>query len=342
MLRFIAISIVVVAAVALGYPIAAVVTHGFDPTLWPPVAMTPGQWFQSFVATYGLHNAGAYVDMASMRSPAFAGGGLIQALPHWHDTTRFCRLAARFETRTSPGSRRAPGRCSLGYQGGAGGHEERSGIRSRSRHRKAHPRCRRRQYFDRGAAAARQDLRAYDPNLAVADANAWNGPAVVIDPKAEAFLAVAERRRALHRYVRCLDPMNLCGGTDRWNPLAGLDPANIVYLQRVARTLLPPTISEENAYFQNRAVDAIVAAFLAAHSIGNPTPLAVSNLLSSAERLAEAPRRNRRHHRDPRARAAQDGGKDPRSDLVDGPAILPMVRRSKAARSYVGKHIPTR
>ena len=41
-------------------------------------------------------------------------------------------------------------------------------------------------------------------------------------------------------------------------------------------------------YFQNRAVDAIVAAFLAAHSIGSPTPLAVSNLLSSPERLAEA------------------------------------------------------
>lgn len=59
MLRLIAISIVVVGAVALGYPIAAVVTHGFDPTLWPPVAMTPSQWFQSFVATYGMHNAGA-------------------------------------------------------------------------------------------------------------------------------------------------------------------------------------------------------------------------------------------------------------------------------------------
>ena len=86
------------------------------------------------------------------------------------------------------------------------------------------------------------------PNLVVADKNAWDGPAVVIDPKAEAFLAVAERRRALHRCVRCLDPMNLCGGTDRWNPLEGLDPTNIVYLQRVARALLPPAISEENAY----------------------------------------------------------------------------------------------
>ena len=80
MLRLIAISIVVVAAVALGYPMAAAVSHGLDPALWPPVVMTPGQWFQSAAATYGLHNAAAYVHMASMRSPAFAGGGLIQAL----------------------------------------------------------------------------------------------------------------------------------------------------------------------------------------------------------------------------------------------------------------------
>ena len=73
-------SIVVVAAVALGYPMAAAVSHGLDPALWPPVVMTPGQWFQSAGATYGLHNAAAYVHMASMRSPAFAGGGLIQVL----------------------------------------------------------------------------------------------------------------------------------------------------------------------------------------------------------------------------------------------------------------------
>src|SRR5487761_2700199 len=80
MIRFVVVSIVVVAAVALGYPVAAAVSHGFDPALWPPVVMTPGQWFQSAGATYGLHNAATYVHMASMRSPAFAGGGLIQAL----------------------------------------------------------------------------------------------------------------------------------------------------------------------------------------------------------------------------------------------------------------------
>src|ERR1017187_1714271 len=80
MLRLITISIVVVAAVALGYPMAAAVSHGLDPTLWPPVVMTPSEWFQSAAATYGLYNAAAYVHMASMRSPAFAGGGLMQIL----------------------------------------------------------------------------------------------------------------------------------------------------------------------------------------------------------------------------------------------------------------------
>jgi type IV secretion system protein VirD4 len=287
MLRLIAISIVVVGAVALGYPIAAVVTHGFDPTLWPPVAMTPSQWFESFLATYGVHNAGAYVDMASMRSPAFAGGGLVQALAIGMIPLAFVVLL--------PVSKREPRRDPDALQGDArwatrGGRAAmKKGLEFGLDRDTGKPI---RVAIEGNILTVAPPRRGKTsglmiPNLAVADASAWNGPAVVIDPKAEAFFAVAERRRALHRYVRCLDPMNLCGGTDRWNPLAGLDPANIVYLQRVARTLLPPTISEENAYFQNRAVDAIVAAFLAAHSIGNPTPLAVSNLLSSAERLAE-------------------------------------------------------
>ena len=49
-----------------------------------------------------------------------------------------------------------------------------------------------------------------------------------------------------------------------------------------------PPISEENAYFQNRAVDAVVAAFLAADADGGATPSAVSDLLSNPDDLAEA------------------------------------------------------
>ena len=126
------------------------------------------------------------------------------------------------------------------------------------------------------------------PNLIVADRGAWSGPAVVIDPKGSAYRAVAERRRSLKKTVRCLDPMNLCGGVDQWNPLTGIIPTDTAYLQRVARTLLPSAISEENAYFQNKAVDVIVAAFLGAHFLGNATPLAVSNLLANPERLTDS------------------------------------------------------
>ena len=288
MLRFIAICLIVFATVALGYPIAAAVTHGLDPSLWPPVAMTPGEWFQSFGATYGLYNAGAYVDMISMRSPAFAGGGLVQVLAISMIPLAFVVLL--------PVAKRGPHRDPNALHGDArwatGG--ERAAMKKGLEFGVDRDTGKPIQVTVEGNILTVSPPRRGKtsgllvPNLAVADASAWNGPAVVIDPKGEAYLAVAERRRALHRNVRCLDPINLCGGTDRWNPLARLDPANIVYLQRVARTLLPPAISEENAYFQNRAVDVIVAAFLAAHAIGNPTPLAVSNLLSSAERLAEA------------------------------------------------------
>ena len=79
------------------------------------------------------------------------------------------------------------------------------------------------------------------PNLVAPEASAWFGPAVVIDPKGDAYRAVGDRRRALGRAVHCLDPMGLVGGGDRWNPLENLDPNDIIYLQRTAEALLPIT-----------------------------------------------------------------------------------------------------
>jgi len=237
MLRLIAISFVVVGAVALGYPMAAAVSHGLDPALWPPVVMTPGQWFESFLATYGLHNAAAYVHMASMRSPAFAGGGLIQILI-------ICSIPTAFLVML-PSVKRGPRRDPDAIQGDArwANTGERAAMKKGLEFGLDRETGKPIRVAVEGnilsVAPPRRGKTSglMVPNLAVADVNAWNGPAVVIDPKAEAFLAVAERRRDLGRHVRCLDPMNLCGGTDRWNPLAGLDPANIVYLQRVARAL---------------------------------------------------------------------------------------------------------
>ena len=288
MLRLIAISIVVVAAVALGYPMAAAVSHGLDPALWPPVVMTPGQWFQSAVATYGLHNAAAYVHMASMRSPAFAGGGLIQAL-----TIASFPVAAFVLLFTSvPGPRRDP-----------------QGIHGAARWAEPGERRKMKRGVELGLdpVSGRPIRVAVEgniltvapprtgktsgliiPNLAGIDRNSWCGPVVIIDPKGEVYRATAARRRAMGRTVRCLDPMNLVGGSDHWNPLETLDPKNIIYLQRLARALLPSAVSEENAYFQNRAVDAVVAALLAADADGGATPSAVSDLLSNPDDLAEA------------------------------------------------------
>jgi type IV secretion system protein VirD4 len=288
MVRFVVAIIAAALAVGLGYPIAAAVTHGLDPVLWPQVVLTPNQWFASFASSYGLHNAGAYYAMASMRSPAFAGGGLIQALAIGMVPLAFVVLlpvmkrgprrdpdAAHGDARWATKRERATMKKGLEF-----GIDRETGKPIRLA-------------IEGNILTVSPPRRGKTsgliiPNLCAVDRNAWCGPAVVIDPKGEVFRAVAERRGALGFTVRCLDPMNLCGGIDRWNPVASLDPANITYLQRVARTLLPPSISEENAYFQNRAADAIVAAFLAAHRAGRATPLAISELLSSAERLAEA------------------------------------------------------
>ena len=57
--------------------------------------------------------------------------------------------------------------------------------------------------------------------------------------KGHAYRAVVDRRQAVGKIVRCLDPMNICGGSDRWNPLAAMNTADTAYQQRVARTLLP-------------------------------------------------------------------------------------------------------
>ena len=288
MLRYIVTSIIVVAAVTLGYPVAAAVSHGFDPTLWPSVVMTPGQWSKSFVETYGLHNAAAYVHMASMSSPAFAGGGMIQVL-----AIAFLPVAA-FVLLFVPTS--GPRRDPQGIHGAA---------------RWAEPDERRK--MNRGVELGLDPVTGRPirvavegniltvapprtgktsgliiPNLAAIDQNSWCGPVVIIDPKGEVYRATAARRREMGRTVRCLDPMNLVGGSDQWNPLASLDPKNIIYLQRLARALLPAAVAEENAYFQNRAVDAVVAALLAADHDGGATPLAVSDLLSNPDDLAES------------------------------------------------------
>lgn len=127
------------------------------------------------------------------------------------------------------------------------------------------------------------------PNLAYPEPGAWAGPAVVIDPKGEIYKATAERRRALGRRVVCLDPLNLVNGQDRWNPLHGRDPNDLLYLQHTALALLPEASGdgEASAYFRNRAVDLITGALLVSLHRGNRTVTQVQLLIADPQKLIE-------------------------------------------------------
>jgi len=100
------------------------------------------------------------------------------------------------------------------------------------------------------------------PNLAFPEPKAWAGPAVVIDPKGDAFRAVKRQREAMGKTIGCLVPLNYVGGTDRWNPLSRVDPNDVLYLQSMASALLPQTKeqTDASAYFRSRAVDLLVGA----------------------------------------------------------------------------------
>jgi type IV secretion system protein VirD4 len=288
MLKVAAFVLIGAVAILFGYPCVALVSHGFNFETWPAGVLTPAQWFSNILTSYGASNGGALVHMAMGQSPAFAGGGFVQLIS-------ICAVPIAFAVMLqSP--KKGPRRDPDALQGDA---------RWASRHQRS--------MMNSGVQFGR-DLETGEPirvaiegnvltiapprrrktsgliipNLVAMDENAWSGPAVVLDPKGDAYRAIVDRRRALGKTVRCLDPMNICGGGDRWNPLSAMDPRDTSYLQRVARTLLPSAVSEANAYFQNKAVDVIVAAFLAAHRLGKPTPLVVSDLLSDSERLAEA------------------------------------------------------
>ena len=275
-------------AFVLGYPIAAAVGHGLNPAAWPPAVVSPDQWLQGILSSYALPNVGALLEMAIGHSPAFAGGGLLQIFA-------ICSVPVAFML-VLPSPKRGPRRDPDALQGDA----RWATKRERAKMKKGVEFGRDRRTGKPIRVAVEGNLLSIAPprkgkttgliipNLIAADKGAWSGPAVVVDPKGSAYRAVAERRRSLKKTVRCLDPMNLCGGVDLWNPLKGIIPTDTAYLQRVARTLLPSAISEENAYFQNKAVDVIGGAFLGAHFLGHATPLAVSNLLANPERLAES------------------------------------------------------
>lgn len=274
----------------LGYPVACLAEHGYDLQLWPNTAERPDVFLWQGLTTVGLHLVDTYGSMFAGQVRAFAGGGFIQATiitilaagaggwvytPKLKGPQRDPNATYGDARWTSVRERR---RMSAGLEVGLDPVTGRS-IR----------------FAVRGNLVSIAPPRTGKtsglliPNLLAPEQSAWHGPAVVIDPKGEAYMATARRRReGLERRVVCLDPIGIVGGTDTWNPLLTLDPNDILYLQRVARALLPASVSTEGQYFQDRAASVIVAGFLAAHAEGQPTARRVSQYLADTELFAQA------------------------------------------------------
>ncbi|MEW6151591.1 MAG: type IV secretory system conjugative DNA transfer family protein [Pseudomonadota bacterium] len=274
-------------AFLFGFPVAEFMVHGFDASLWPNTIQPPSVWFTAMRDSWGLDSLLAYRDMAF---------GQTKALGPYGRTALACILAGpllafvacfvpnygpRRDPRRTYGdarwaTRKERGRMRIGLELGLDPDTRRPIRVSTESHliTIAPPRT--------GKTSG-----LLIPNLAVPDSKGWSGPAIVIDPKGEAYRAVAARRRALGRTVRCLDPIGIVGGTDTWNPLATMNPNDILHLQRVARALLPEKPNGEAVYFQNRAVDVIVGAFLVAHSANCATPADAAWLLSNLDTFAE-------------------------------------------------------
>lgn len=282
------LSVAAFAVVAI-YPIAGLLQHGLDPALWPSQVEAPARWFRAFAEFDSGWIGSRYWEIAIGRSDAFAGGGhslatvivfmplalMIAYLPfgrppaQQRDATGVfgdARFASSDEL-----SRMTRG-LELGRDPGTGA-VVRVAVQG-TLATIAPPR--------KGKTSG-----LLIPNLAYPEPQSWGGPAVVIDPKGEVYRSVAARRRALGRRVVCLDPLDLVGGKDRWNPLKDRDPSDVLYLQHTALALLPEASgdSEAAAYFRNRAVDLIVGAMIVALHYEKRSVAAVQMLLSNEEKL---------------------------------------------------------
>lgn len=255
--------LLLVATFALAFPSAEVVQHGLDPNAWPSQALTPVTWFGDFWPHPDPGQiAGAYLDIALQRSPAFANRGWSLA-----PLLALSPLALAILLRIMPKPPQ-PKRDAAGTFGSArfASAAERAAM-ARGLELGIDPETGRAVRISvQGTLATIAPPRTGKtsglliPNLSYPELGAWAGPAVVLDTKGEVYRATRERRERLGRRVVCLDPLDLVGGEDGWNPLSTLDRTDVLYMQKTALALLPEATSgdEASAYFRNRAVDLIV------------------------------------------------------------------------------------
>lgn len=278
-----------VAVIAFGYPLAAMSAHGVHFAYWPHEVENPEQWYAKILQSFGLHLLETYGLMGTGQSPAFVGGGFTELV--W-----IFGPALLLSILLTSGKSLGPRRALTPIYGDA-----RFATASERRRMKAGIEIGIDPDTGRTVRVAVQgNLMSVAPpgsgkssglllpNLAAPEASAWFGPAVIIDPKGDAYRAVSERRRALGRLVYCLDPMAIAGGEDRWNPFDTLDPNNIIQLQATAAALLPAAGANENKYFREAANAIIVAAFLAVHREVTPSPSRVAELLADQTAFAAA------------------------------------------------------
>ena len=294
------------ATLVLAFPAAEGIQHGLNPGAWPPEVLSPGAWFGAFwTHPEPVRIAGAYWDIATQRSPAFSTGGWSFA-----PLLAFAPLAFAILLRLAPKPRQAR-RDDTGTFGSArfATEAERAAM-TRGLELGIDPDTGRAvRIAVQGTLATIAPPRTGKtsglliPNLSYPELGAWAGPAVVLDSKGEVYRATRERRERLGRRVVCLDPLDLVGGEDGWNPLAALDRTDILYMQKTALALLPESTSgdEASAYFRNRAVDLIVGAIGVTVLLGRRLVTDIPRLLSDDVPFIAHLRSNRRL---PWARAA--------------------------------------
>jgi type IV secretion system protein VirD4 len=256
-----------VATFVLLYPIAGLIQHGLDPTLWPSEVMHPGAWFATLLSWQVADALAMSYRILIGRAPEFANAG-------WSlgPVLALAPLLVLFGAKLLRRTRIEPKRDTSDLFGSArfATSTERTRLREGLELGRDPETGRAVRVAVQGTLVTIAPPRKGKtsglliPNLAFPEPQGWGGPAVVLDPKGEVYRTVAARRRALGRRVVCLDPLNLAGGTDCWNPLQGRDPNDVLYLQSTALALLPEATgdSEASAYFRNRAVDLIVGAML--------------------------------------------------------------------------------
>ncbi len=277
---------VFVATLCCGYPLALAFEHGLQPAYWP----SSSNWFEVSNLDQLWVRLRFYLPMLIGQDTFFSGGGLYQVLVLLVPTL-FAFYRATIVIQGPEGLRRSKN-AYLGsarfasseeitklQQGLELGRDPTSGQPVRVKVESS--------LITFAPPRTGKTSGLILPNLAFSEPNAWSGPAVILDTKGEIYLASAARRRALGRTVVCLDPTGLVGGTDRWNPLARIKADNVLYLQRTARALLPGGTARDanGSYFENRAVDYLVGVFIAALTLGAPTPNLLPKLIKDKAKL---------------------------------------------------------